>query len=228
MKDSEFIELLNLYLDHEIAPTDASRLEAEVQSNPARRRVYHDYCRMQKACKMLAEDCATETTPERNVVAFGQGHGHRISNMKWIALAGSSFAAAACLALVFVSRSGDRISPAAATSVVQTMPVAQPTTQPKPATELVATVSDSASSRPAVNGLSLRKTESMNLTAVAQNDPHFAWMQDVRLAPIQMPNSADLRLNVKVSTQPENPTYSSKLPPASDVPWVPIAIRFQR
>ena len=35
MKDSEFIELLNLYLDHEISTADAARLEAEVQANPA-------------------------------------------------------------------------------------------------------------------------------------------------------------------------------------------------
>ena len=31
MKDSEFLELLNLYLDHEISPADAARLEAEVR-----------------------------------------------------------------------------------------------------------------------------------------------------------------------------------------------------
>ena len=36
MKDNEFIELLNLYLDHEISQEDAARLEAEVQRNPAR------------------------------------------------------------------------------------------------------------------------------------------------------------------------------------------------
>ena len=29
MKDSEFLELLNLYLDHEISPADAARLEAD-------------------------------------------------------------------------------------------------------------------------------------------------------------------------------------------------------
>ena len=47
MKDSEFIELLNLYLDHEISVADAARLEAEVQGSPARRRVYREYCQMQ-------------------------------------------------------------------------------------------------------------------------------------------------------------------------------------
>ena len=36
MKDPEFIELLNLYVDHEITSVDAARLEAEVAQNPAR------------------------------------------------------------------------------------------------------------------------------------------------------------------------------------------------
>ena len=53
MKDSEFIELLNLYLDHEISAADAARLEAEVQTHAAHRAMYQNYCRMQKACKMV-------------------------------------------------------------------------------------------------------------------------------------------------------------------------------
>lgn len=60
MKEGEFLELLNLYLDHEIAPADAARLEAEIRANPARRRTYLQYCRMQKACAMLAADFAAE------------------------------------------------------------------------------------------------------------------------------------------------------------------------
>ena len=63
MKDSEFIELLNLYLDHEITAADAARLEAEVQASPERRRVYQQYCRMQKACTMLAKDFVDENVP---------------------------------------------------------------------------------------------------------------------------------------------------------------------
>src|SRR5205823_1698019 len=74
MKDSEFTQLLNLYLDHEISAADAARLEAEVMSNPARRRVYQDYCRMQKACKLLASEFQSEaaSADDRKVVAFEQ------------------------------------------------------------------------------------------------------------------------------------------------------------
>lgn len=55
MKESRYIELLNLYVDHQLTPAEASELEAEVQRNPERRRVYAQYCRMQKACTLLFE-----------------------------------------------------------------------------------------------------------------------------------------------------------------------------
>lgn len=55
MNDRQFIELLNLYVDNEIGPEDALRLEAEVLTHPERREVYRQYCRMQKACSMLSE-----------------------------------------------------------------------------------------------------------------------------------------------------------------------------
>jgi len=72
MNDREFIELLNLYVDREISQEDAIRLEAEVGSHPERRKVYDQYCRMQKACSMLSaqysESDAEKT--ERCVVEF--------------------------------------------------------------------------------------------------------------------------------------------------------------
>jgi anti-sigma factor RsiW len=50
MKESRYIELLNLYVDHRLTPEEAAELETEVQRNPARRKVYLQYCRIQKAC----------------------------------------------------------------------------------------------------------------------------------------------------------------------------------
>lgn len=55
MNDRRFTELLNLYLDHQIGPEEASELEAEVVRNPARRRTYDQYCRLQRACSLLGE-----------------------------------------------------------------------------------------------------------------------------------------------------------------------------
>jgi len=43
MKDREFIELLNLYVDREISAEDALRLEREVATDPKRREVYDQY-----------------------------------------------------------------------------------------------------------------------------------------------------------------------------------------
>ena len=54
MNDPEFISLLNLYVDREISPEDALRLESEVLKHPKRRDIYDQYCRMQKACTMLS------------------------------------------------------------------------------------------------------------------------------------------------------------------------------
>ena len=53
MSEKEFLELLNLYLDREIKPEDADRLEREVRANPVRHRTYLQYCRMQQAVRLL-------------------------------------------------------------------------------------------------------------------------------------------------------------------------------
>jgi hypothetical protein len=54
MSEREFLELLNLYLDREITPADADRLEREIRSDAGRHRTYLQYCRMQQAVRLLA------------------------------------------------------------------------------------------------------------------------------------------------------------------------------
>ncbi len=109
MKDPEFIQLLNLYLDHEISAADAARLEAEVQSNGDRQKIYRQYCRMQKACKLLTSDFAPELAPQprgdRKVFSFSDQMATAVSRP---ARAGNFYtvgalaAAAACVAIIFV------------------------------------------------------------------------------------------------------------------------------
>jgi hypothetical protein len=71
MNDKKFMELLNLYLDREIDAEDALKLEAQVASNRERRKIYDQYCRMQKACSMLTSEPAVGAAdPDRVVVAF--------------------------------------------------------------------------------------------------------------------------------------------------------------
>ena len=55
MKDRRFLELVNLYLDGEISESEMGELEREIRSSAGRMDQYRRYCRMQKACMMLAE-----------------------------------------------------------------------------------------------------------------------------------------------------------------------------
>ena len=178
MKDSEFKELLNLYLDHEISADDAARLEAEVQGNPARRRLYRDYCRMQKACKVLAQDFASEgdAPADPKVIAFpATGSANRRTG--WY-VGATVAAAAACVALVFVSQRAQHHENAPSFAV-------QPT---QPAPQSVAVVPTAPARRGIERGnasdLSVRRNDTnLTLAAAGQNDPHFAWMQNVQLTP---------------------------------------------
>jgi hypothetical protein len=96
MNDREFIELLNLYVDREISPEDAQRLESEVGTNRERRKLYGQYCRMQKACSMLSVEHA-ESSPggsDRRVLAFPSARPWRAGPMV------AALAAAACVVAV--------------------------------------------------------------------------------------------------------------------------------
>ena len=119
MKESEFIELLNLYLDHEIDPADAARLEAEVQRDARRRHIYRQYCQMQKACSQLASKFADTSVTERSVEVFTPT---RISRPTWYA---GGLAAAACVTVFLMVRSHqDKVAVTAQDQVAVVAPVA--------------------------------------------------------------------------------------------------------
>ncbi len=236
MKDSEFTELLNLYLDHEISAADAARLEAEVQSNPNRRRVYQEYCRMQKACKLLAQDFASESTAEaeQKIIAFDEAATRRHTGGKAVYI-GGLLAAAACVAVVFVRRSheSNALATAGTPVVVQTAtpaPTAAVPTEPAQLVAATATPANHGIERRSADALSLRnaQTNALTINVNAQNDPHFAWIQDVRLTPIQAPTPIDqLRFDATANLRSDNRTYTNTNKPLqSDVPWT--AIRFQK
>jgi len=113
MKDQEFIELLNLYLDHEISAADARRLEAEVRANPARYQVYREYCRMHKACGKLAQQAEFRPT------FVGIPSERRRPAERAVLLAFGSFVAlAACVALAFALGAKRKVAPATPTEAV--------------------------------------------------------------------------------------------------------------
>lgn len=232
MKDSEFIALLNLYLDHEISAADAARLEAEVQGKPARRRIYQDYCRMQKACKILAQDFAEEPADasDRKVVAFESGRAPRRGVSFYVA--GSLAAAAAFVAIVFVGRNQhSTTTPVASPTVAVTAPAVS-----TPAANAVAVSTDATKAvrrgleRQTLNPLSLRANDNaLALATSVQNDPHFAWMKDVNLAPLQAPTPIDqVRFDVNPAVNPQSRTFTSGKPLPSDVQWDHVSFRFQK
>lgn len=244
MKDSEFIELLNLYLDHEISAKDAARLEAEVQNNPARRQIYRDYCRMQKACAVLAQDFQTEApaTAERKVVAFETAT--RRSRLAGLYTVGT-FAAAACIAVVFVSRNreANSIEVPNAAPVVAQKPSQAPVNRPANGI-MLASHSESApvaqtanlQVRPmqqpalAAHPLSLAANARADALAAAVEEANaqFAWMRAVQLAPMQQPVSINqLRFESQPALRVENRTYGNRQQPGEAAVEL-SAFRFQR
>lgn len=122
MKESKFIELLNLYVDHRISDAEAALLEIEIQQSPKRYQVYRQYCQMHKACSMLANNFRVEAPPAAaavagKVVEFAPGR-RRFYLSRAYAVA--AMAAAACVATVFLmprNHAGQGLQP-------QTAPVA--------------------------------------------------------------------------------------------------------
>jgi len=109
ISDKKFIELLNLYLDHEISTDEVRTLEAEILRNPARHTLYRQYCAMHKGCLELASTFApqSEVAASRNASAACKVVRHREDppaareKFGWGAWVGGLGLAAACGALVF-------------------------------------------------------------------------------------------------------------------------------
>ena len=104
MKDTRFIELVNLYIDRQISPEEQAELELEIQSNPRRRQVYLQYCRMHRATKLVYESfrahSGQENQPARLPTTIARLESQRRQRRaRWVYAAGG-LAAAACFALV--------------------------------------------------------------------------------------------------------------------------------
>lgn len=192
MKDQEFIELLNLYLDHEIAPADAARLEAEVQASPQRRAVYTQYCRMQKACTSLGADfrAANEVAFDPAVAAVERARRRRQAAFYGF---GSFAAAAACVAFILIGRGRPAVNEAAGNRPVEIAATTPPRT-------------GGIVQRPMMVAdpllLSVRNHSEAELAMVVHQTPEsLAWIQGVQLAPLQLGvAAAELRFDASPTT----------------------------
>ncbi len=111
MKESRFIELLNLYLDQQISPDDAAELEAEIARSPAHRRTYLQYCRMHRACALLFENFRAPAAPLAQDLHEADGKITAFPSRRFMPAVGlvGMAVAAVCMAFVLVERSGYRV-----------------------------------------------------------------------------------------------------------------------
>ena len=226
MKDAEFIELLNLYVDHEISGADATRLEAEVQSDPERRRTYQEYCRVQKACKLLAHDFQAEAAAitERKVLAFEPAE--RETRRSGFYLVGA-LTAAACVAMVLVGLNRQKApgEMGASSQIAQDNAGAQPAVAASavvaPAQAPAQTIAHAVRvppGQPSVAGNPLllsgrAQADAIMAAAVEQANAQFEWMRTVQLAPLQQPLPLEnLFQNRPASLQLGNRPYGIQQP----------------
>jgi hypothetical protein len=165
MKDTRFIELVNLYIDRQISAEETAELETEIQSSPRRRQIYQQYCHMHRATKLVyesfranAEQPAAATAQPGSIAYFAQRR-QRVRRNFWLSTAGG-LAAAACAAFYFVradvkSTNQAATQPAAAKVVVAV---------PKPAAPVVAATSVAAPAQPDYASLmaAMHRTETRN------------------------------------------------------------------
>jgi hypothetical protein len=181
MNDREFIELLNLYVDREISPQDALRLDAEVAGDPQRRKVYDQYCRIQKACTMLSEETFTATMAQTDpsLIEFPAARPWRLGPF----MAGMAAAAVVAVAVVGLR---NRIIPAAADSVLAQVGPARA----RSVEDTRNAVDDSAAMKPV---FFVRPASDQAPSRLAQ----LNWIGDIRMEPVNSLANADFSLNPK-------------------------------
>ena len=221
MKESKFIELLNLYVDHQISPADAALLEAEVRSNPGRRRVYREYCQMQKACTVLAENFRTDA-PGTNPKLDEFEPRRTVGTLTYVA---GLVAVAACVALVFTARSRQAGSIAAATPTVREQLAVAAHAAP---------VAPVIAARPALQPafgphvLTLREP-GVDLADAANSSGQAEfgdWMNSIQFSSMPGASADDLRFDAHSSLQPDARTYRAGRTHQGKVEWT--AFTFQK
>jgi hypothetical protein len=186
MKDTKFIELLNLYLDQQIEPADAALLEAEIARKPARRALYQQYCRMHRACTVMFEQsrpasdvgeklAMAAAAAEEQVLEFPAPR----RSYAWVGL-GAGLAAAACVAFVFIHRPARAPVPSAHDEIVQITPAPSAA---KPVGLVITPVNyQSAGQSP----------RSIRRMAPPASEPSLEWMHQVQFTPIANVSAEDL------------------------------------
>lgn len=241
MKESRFLELLNLYIDQEISPEEAALLEQEIVRSAQRRKVYVQYCRMHRASSILFERYRADSAPsgdtlaqaardvDQKVLQFPQVAKSR--SLKTWGYAMGSVAAAACLALVIVNRDAGsidmnatntqpprisgRLDDQSAPSNVASSGAIQAKTSASPS-GVVTPVATAPAYQSAfvVRALGQSATPSLEGNEMQQGTSQLAWdwMNRVQISPVQIVPAADLLFENRPALQQDPRTFRSLRP----------------
>lgn len=228
MKDSKFIELLNLYLDQQIEPADAARLEEEIARNPARRATYQQYCRMHRACTMLFEQshstaevgvklATAAASADEKIEAFPSSR----PGLSWLGY-GSALAAAACVAFVILNRPAKVDSAKAPVAIAQVAPAVAvpPAATPSSPAVMPGRLIAHSDVHFAPNG--------SKVEAVADEAPSLDWVRQVKFVPVSHLSASELVFEPHPNIRKENDqkVFESPLPLQGNVEQA--AFQFQR
>jgi anti-sigma factor RsiW len=246
MKESRFIELLNLYVDQQLTAPEAVELEAELQHNQSRRRTYQQYCRMQKACTQLFEQeqqgapsmtvlSKALAKADRKVVAFPE---RRPAWRQRGVFATGLAAMAACVAFVMVRQSPtSAVAPIAAKSSPAAVVVVAE--QPAPAVQTVAIPPADPQAKVLLRRayyslLPVKQfvpvqvvSENNEIVRTSEEQPNFDWMKQVELSPMHDASADAFVLETNNSLQAPSSLYINQRRPVQGL-YERTAFQFQK
>jgi anti-sigma factor RsiW len=237
MKESRFIELLNLYVDGQLSPSEAAELEREISTNASRRTTYQQYCRIQKGCTLLFEQErvnapashkleAALLDADRKIIGFPDSTGR--SSRGWIPLVAA--AAAACVAVVVVQRgSSTKSSLPLAPAVVVNAPAkpaeaAADLSQPVVIPAVVSPANSTESTRREFYSVFATRRPTSEVESTPRQLVSYGWMRDVDLSPL--PSLSAQQLVLPTSTNSDSRVLRSSKPVQADIEMT--AFQFQR
>ncbi len=219
MNDRRFIELLNLYVDQQIAPAESAELEAEVLRNPDRRRTYDQYCRLQRGCCLLGDGA-------RSLAPNSQGFARSLRDAErkmaaprrrsWSpAYAGvyGATAMAACVAVVLIVNRPTP-APAFASKMVANAGHSPSIEIQTPVVAVAVVPQPNPSSfdlQPVLAAAGLGVARNAREAEIAANDREaLEWMQRVELLPNQRLLVDEQAFEARETLQPDNRVFRSR------------------
>lgn len=217
MNDRRFLELLNLYIDGHIDDAEAAELESEVFSDPERRRVYNEYCRLQRGCSLLGDGARSAAPSSRAFARSLRDAERKIAaprRASWRpSYAGvvSMAAMAACVAVVFVVNQRPQATTGAGELMADGARSAPSPIGPVmplvPATTLVQVDASPLAITPAVSAVARNARE----VEIASTDREaLEWMQRVELLPGSKVVVDEQAFESRPTLQPDNRVFRSR------------------